>query len=391
MKYGVFLPVSGRAASRKTLMQAAQQAESLGYDSVWAADRLVMPWKIETAYPYSKESTFIVPPDRPFFDTLTCLAFLAGCTEKIQLGMSVMVLPYRHPLHWAKIATTIDQLSTGRLIMGVGVGWMEEEFTAMNAPFKERGAVSDEQLTLLKQLWTEEHITFRGKYYNVDDIAFNPKPYQKPRVPIWVGGEGKFAQRRAGRYGDAWFPYFVRITPAELAARFDYVRKMAREAGRNPDELALACCLPIELTSDYAKQEEDYLKGSIEQISERLRMFQRVGVTHIGLQFMIPHYPERQEQIERFAKEALPALKAYGATKSCSCSPELMFAFASPCLLPLSQRLARLEPRKLLERRKASERIEPRAGTVGTMGTSGTIRNCRSVLKLNLWTGKNET
>jgi probable F420-dependent oxidoreductase len=310
MKYGVFLPVSGRAASRKTLMQAAQQAESLGYDSVWAADRLVMPWKIETAYPYSKESTFIVPPDRPFFDTLTCLAFLAGCTENIQLGMSVMVLPYRHPLHWAKIATTIDQLSTGRLIMGVGVGWMEEEFTAMNAPFKERGAVSDEQLTLLKQLWTEEHITFRGKYYNVDDIAFNPKPYQKPRVPIWVGGEGKYAQRRAGRYGDAWFPYFVRITPAELAARFDYVRKIAREAGRNPDELALACCLPIELTSDDAKQEEDYLKGSLEQISERLRMFQRVGVTHIGLQFMISHYPERQEQIERFAKEALPALRS---------------------------------------------------------------------------------
>ncbi len=314
MKYGVFLPVSGRAASRKTLMQAAQQAESLGYDSVWAADRLVMPWKIDTAYPYSKESTFIVPPDRPFFDTLTCLAFLAGCTETIQLGMSVMVLPYRHPLHWAKIATTIDQLSTGRLIMGVGVGWMEEEFVAMNAPFKERGAVSDEQLTLLKQLWTEEHITFRGKYYNVNDIAFNPKPYQKPRVPIWVGGEGKYAQRRAGRYGDAWFPYFVRITPAELAARFEYVRKIARESGRSPDELTLTCCLPIELTPDDAQQEENYLKGSVEQVTDRLQMFQKVGVTHIGLQFMVPHYPERQEQIERFAKEALPALKAYGKT-----------------------------------------------------------------------------
>jgi probable F420-dependent oxidoreductase len=314
MKYGVFLPVSGRAASRKTLMQAAQQAESLGYDSVWAADRLVMPWKIDTAYPYSKESTFIVPPDRPFFDTLTCLAFLAGCTETIQLGMSVMVLPYRHPLHWAKIATTIDQLSTGRLIMGVGVGWMEEEFAAMNAPFKERGAVSDEQLTLLKQLWTEEHITFSGKYYNVNDIAFNPKPYQKPRVPIWVGGEGKYAQRRAGRFGDAWFPYFVRITPAELAARFEYVRKIAREAGRSPDELTLACCLPIELTPDNAQQEENYLKGSVEQVTDRLQMFQKVGVTHIGLQFMVPHYPERQEQIERFAKQALPALRAYGKT-----------------------------------------------------------------------------
>jgi probable F420-dependent oxidoreductase len=311
MRCGVFLPVSGRAASRKTLMQAAQHAEALGYDSVWAADRLVIPWKIETTYPYSKEATFIVPPDRPFFDTLTCLAFLAGCTEKIQLGMSVMVLPYRHPLHWSRIATTIDQLSTGRLILGVGVGWMEEEFTAMNAPFKERGKVSDEQLTLLRQLWTEEHITFHGKYYNVDDIAFNPKPYQKPRIPIWVGGEGKAAQRRAGVYGDGWFPYFVRITPTELAARFEYVRSIARDAGRDPDELTFACCLPIELTSSDVQQEEDYLKGNIEQVAARLQMFQKVGVTHIGLQFMIPHYPERQEQIERFAKEALPALRAY--------------------------------------------------------------------------------
>lgn len=311
MKFGVFLPVSGRAASRKTLMEAAQQAEALGYDSVWAADRLVMPWKIETTYPYSKEAAFIVPPDRPFFDTLTCLAFLAGCTENIQLGMSVMVLPYRHPLHWAKIATTIDQLSTGRLILGVGVGWMEEEFAAMNAPFKERGKVSDEQLTLLQLLWTEEHITFHGQYYNVDDIAFSPKPHQKPRLPIWVGGEGKQAQRRAGRYGDAWFPYFVKITPGELAAGFENVRAEATKAGRNPNEVALACCLPVELTAKDGPPIESYLKGSVEQVAERLKQFIDAGVVHIGVQFMIPHYPERREQIERFAREALPELKAY--------------------------------------------------------------------------------
>lgn len=311
MKFGVFLPVSGRAAGRRTLMEAAQQAEALGYDSVWAADRVVMPWKIDTPYPYSKEATFIVPPDRPFFDTLTCLAFLAGCTEKIQLGMSVMVLPYRHPLYWARIATTIDQLSTGRLIMGVGVGWMAEEFAALGAPFNERGRVSDEQLTLLKQLWTDEHITFHGEHYHVDDIAFSPKPYQKPRIPIWVGGEGEPAQRRAGRFGDAWFPYFVRVTPEELAARFANVRAEAKKAGRNPDEIALACCLPIELTLQEVAQEHDYLKGSIAQVTDAIMRFIDVGVIHIGLQFMIPHYPERQQQIERFASEALPALKAY--------------------------------------------------------------------------------
>ena len=155
MQLGVFLPISGRAASRETLMQAARQAESLGYDSVWAADRIIIPWQIDTVYPYSKEATFIVPPDRPFFEPLTSLAFLAGCTEKIRLGMSVMVLPYRHPLYWAKIATTLDHLSSGRLIMGVGVGWMEEEFNALAATFAERGQVSDEQLRLLEKLWRD--------------------------------------------------------------------------------------------------------------------------------------------------------------------------------------------------------------------------------------------
>jgi probable F420-dependent oxidoreductase len=311
MKFGVFLPVSGRAAGRTTLMQAARQAEQLGFDSVWAADRLVIPWKIETTYPYSKEATFIVPPDRPFFDTMTCLAFLAGCTEKIQLGMSVMVLPYRHPLHWARIATTIDQLSTGRLILGVGVGWMEEEFSALNAPFKERGKVSDEQLHVIKKLWSEEHITFKGDYYNFEDIAFLPKPFQQPRLPIWVGGEGSYAQRRAGRYGDAWFPYFVKVTPAELAAGYENVRAEAKKAGRDADEVKLACCLPVELTPKDGPPIENYLKGSIDQVVERIRQFIDVGVIHLGLQFMIPHYPERREQIERFGREALPDLKAY--------------------------------------------------------------------------------
>lgn len=310
MKFGVFLPVSGRAATRATLMEAAQQAERLGYDSVWSADRIIIPWEINTTYPYSRSATFIVPPDRPFLEALTCLAFLAGCTEKLQLGMSVMVLPYRHPLYWAKITATIDHLSTGRLIMGVGVGWMEEEFKAMNAPFAERGKIADEQLRLLDHLWQDEHIAFDGSYYKLDDIAFSPKPFQKPRVPIWVGGEGKRAQRRAGTFGDAWFPYFVRITPLELAKRFENVRRCAAEAGRDPDRIALACCLPIELTAADVPQEEDYLRGSVAQVTEALHKFKQIGVVHIGLQFMIAHWPERKEQIERFAKEALPALKA---------------------------------------------------------------------------------
>jgi probable F420-dependent oxidoreductase len=309
MKFGVFLPISGRAAGPKTLMDAARQAESLGYDSVWCADRIIIPWEIKTPYPYSEGQTFIVPPDRPFFEPLTCLAFLAGCTEKIALGISVLVLPYRHPLYWAKIATTIDHLSNGRLILGVGVGWMKEEFEALGANFAARGELSDEQLDLLKILWREEHAKFSGRHYRFHDIAFSPKPLQQPRIPIWVGGEGTCAQRRAGEYGDAWFPYFVRMTPRELARRFDNVRRSAQKAGREPDQIRLNCCLPIELSREPLPQEEDRLRGSVEQVGQALAGYDKIGVGHIALQFMVPHWPERTEQIARFAREVMPAFK----------------------------------------------------------------------------------
>ena len=287
-------------------MEAARPAESLGYDSVWAADRIVIPWEIKTPYPYSEGQQFIVLPDRPFFEPLTCLAFLAGCTEKVKLGMSVLVLPYRHPLYWAKVATTIDHLSKGRLILGVGVGWMIKEFEALGASFKERGDLSDEQLKLIKVLWEEEKVRFEGRHYGFGEIAFYPKPRQKPRIPIWVGGEGVRAQRRAAAYGDAWFPYFVRITPQELARRFENVRRWAAEAGREPNQIRFACCLPIEVSTQPVAQEEDRLRGNPEQLAEALRAFRKIGVEHIALQFMMPHWPERQAQIERFAREVMP-------------------------------------------------------------------------------------
>lgn len=308
MKIGVFLPISGRAAGPGTLMEAARKAETWGFYSVWAADRIIIPWEIETSYPYSADHQFIVPPDRPFLEPLTCLAFLAGCTEKIVLGMSVLVLPYRHPLYWAKIITTLDHLSKGRTILGVGVGWLKEEFDALGSPFEDRGSRSDEQLQILKQLWENSHPQFKGRYYSFDNVAFYPKPLQKPRIPIWVGGEGAYAQRRAGRYGDAWFPYFVKITPKELAARFAKVRYWAAEEGRDNGEVHLSCCLPVEVTLEPVPQEEGRLKGHTEQLVESLKGFDRIGVEHLALQFMAPRWPDRLEQMERFAQEVLPVL-----------------------------------------------------------------------------------
>ncbi len=309
MKFGAFLPISGRAAGPATLMEAARGAEALGYDSVWTADRIIIPWQINTLYPYSEEQSFIVPPDRPFLEPLTCLAFLAGCTEKISLGMSVLVLPYRHPLYWAKVSTTIDHLSKGRLILGVGVGWMVEEFEALGVPFDERGKLSDEQLDIINLLWKEERPRFEGRYYRFGEIAFYPKPFQKARIPIWVGGEGARAQRRAALYGDAWFPYFVRITPRELRRRFDNIRRLAGEAGRDPDMIRLACCLPIEVSREPVPQEEDRLRGTPDQLIKALEGYRGIGVEHVALQFMVPHWPERMEQIERFAQGVMPSFK----------------------------------------------------------------------------------
>ena len=314
MDFGVFLPVSGRASSRDGLIHAAQKAEELGFTTVWAADRIVIPWKIETPYKYNWSGSFFVPPEASFLEALTVLAFLAGATEKVKLGISVLVTPYRDPLYWAKIATTVDQLSQGRLVLGLGVGWMKEEFDALGRGdlFKARGRVADEQITILRTLLTEEHCSFHGEFYDFDDIAFQPKSYDPDKpLELWIGGEAKVAQRRAGRVGDSWFPYFPRITPEDMRSRYDLVRQTAEESGRNPDDVALNCCLSVEITDEEVEQEPDLLRGTPEQVGEALERFRDIGVQHLGLQFLVGRFPQRLEQMQRLSEAVIaPGLLA---------------------------------------------------------------------------------
>jgi probable F420-dependent oxidoreductase len=309
MKLGVFLPVSGKAAGAEVLTEASQQAENLGYDSVWAAERLVNPWEMKTSYPYKADSQWFVAPDVPFLEPLTCLAFMSAVTKKVQLGISVAVLPYRHPLYTARVATSIDKLSNGRLILGVGIGWMVEEFNALGVDFHKRGAMSNEQLQIFNTLWKEERPSFHGKHYNFDPVSVSPKPVQQPRFPIWQGGESEPAQKRAATYADAWFSYFVKITPQEMAAKYANVRKFAKEAGRNPDDVKLCCCRPVEITQQPVPQKDDTLEGTPEQLIAALKRFKEIGVQHMALQFMVGRWPERKVKIERFAKEVMPALR----------------------------------------------------------------------------------
>ncbi len=307
MDYGVFLPVSGAASTRAGLTHAAQTAERLGYTTVWAADRIIIPWKIETDYAYSWSGSFIVPPDKPFLESMTALAFLAGATESIKLGVSVLVTTYRDPVHWAKVAATIDWLSEGRFILGVGIGWMEEEFAALGRAdlFPRRAQVADEQLRVARNLFTEEHCSFHGEHYSYEDIAFYPKSFGSP-IPIWCGGESSGAQRRAGVHADAWFPYFARVTPEELAKRYARVRDAASKAGRDPDSVRLHCCLSVEVTGEPVEQEPDRLRGTPEQVADALERFAEVGVEHVALQFLVGRYPERVAQMERLAPAIVP-------------------------------------------------------------------------------------
>lgn len=297
MDFGVFLPVSGAACTRSGLTHAARTAERLGFTTVWAADRIIIPWRIDTAYAYSWSSQFIVPPEKPFLESMTALAFLAGATETIRLGVSVLVLPYRDPVHWAKVAATIDWLSEGRFILGVGIGWMEEEFDALGRTdlFKPRARVAEEQLQIARNLFTEQHCSFSGEHYSYEEIAF----YPKSSMPVWCGGESRGAQRRAGTHGDAWFPYFARVTPEDLAERFARVREAAAAAGREPDDIKLNCCLSAEVTAEAVEQEPDRLRGTPEQVAEAISRFEDVGVEHVALQFLVGRYPERLDQMER--------------------------------------------------------------------------------------------
>jgi probable F420-dependent oxidoreductase len=306
--------VSGRAATRGALIHAATVAAELGFTTVWAADRIVIPWTIETPYNYNWTGSFFLPPEAPFLEPLTVLAFLAGATERLRLGISVLVMPYRDPVYWSKIVATLDQLSEGRFILGVGVGWMQEEFVALGHGdlFEPRGKVADEHLEMFRTLLSEEHASHRGEFYAFSDIAFQPKGHARDgRIEVWVGGEARPSQRRAGRYGDSWFPYFPRVTPDEMAKRYGHVRQVAEQTGRDPDRVALNCCLSVEITDEDVPQEPDLLRGSPGQVAERLHGFREIGVGHCGLQFLVGRFPQRLEQMRRFSEEVIqPGLLA---------------------------------------------------------------------------------
>ncbi len=207
----------------------ARRAEELGFESVWLPEHLIFPAEINSPYPYSVDGTAPIDPSTPLLDPLVLLAQVAAVTTRIRVGTNVYVLPLRHPIQTARMAVTLDVVSAGRLSLGIGAGWLAEEFAAVDVDFARRGARTRECIRAIRALWTEDTIEFRGKFFSFGPVKFEPKPVQRPHPPILLGGESEAALRRAAELGDGWFG--VRHTPASAREKRQRLEEHRRAAG----------------------------------------------------------------------------------------------------------------------------------------------------------------
>ena len=267
MKVGVNLINFGPGANADSFRRTVEISETLGYHLVMTSDHIAVTSDVADRYP------------APFYEPLSTLGWLAGITN-MEIGSTVIIVPYRSPLETAKACANIDQLSGGRFIFGVGVGWAEGEFDVLGVPFNRRGAMTDEYLEAIKVLWTEDVASFEGKYVSFKDINTAPRPVQNPHPPIWVGGPSAAAMRRAVRHG-AWHP--IRITVDHLKnTDFPLLKRIADEEGEPVPDLCPRIRLRI---TDSPMSEIERLagEGTIDQIRGDLEQLQALGCTYVLL------------------------------------------------------------------------------------------------------------
>ena len=314
IEFGISTLSRGILLSREAYMQVAQAAERAGFAFLSVNDHLVVPGNLGSAYPYTQDGAWAAAEHGHCFDQLATLAFLAGCTSRLRLLTSVMVVPHRQPIATAKMLATIDVLSGGRLILGVGAGWMREEFALLGAPFAERGAVTDEYLEAFKALWTQARPAYAGKHVKFADLIFEPKPMQKPHPPIWVGGESLAALRRTVRLGDAWYPgnnsqTKSLDTSAWLGTAIAGLRDMAEAAGRDPASIAVSLIVqnPFEWSAHKIQDgsARAFFTGGSADMAADATALEAVGVRHVALRLGGTSLAGSLERIDRFGREVI--------------------------------------------------------------------------------------
>ena len=312
MEYGFYLPNSGAGAEPDALADIAKLGDRLGFFCMVMPDHILQPNQINSTYPYSLTGDILAAGqsgDGEWPEQITTLAYLAGVTERIRLVTSVMIIPYRNPILTAKMLSTLDMLSKGRLILGAGVGWMEEEFELLDAPpFAERGAVTNEYLQAFIELWTKDDPKFEGKYVNFSDITFLPKPVQKPYPPIWIGGQSKPAIRRAAQIGDCWHPVgaipAAPLEPEELAENLVLLHQYAEKAGRDPATIQVSVKAPLYDAGDSSGPRRRF-SGSSDEVRQDIQTYSDVGVTHLIFDFRTGDPKQTEDRMARFSEEVM--------------------------------------------------------------------------------------
>ncbi len=299
MKYGAILPNVGPLAHIDSLARIAQNAEHLGYDGVFLSDHIAIPSDLRSAYPYRSDGRFPLTTSDRILEPVTTLAYLAAVTSRLQLGFSVLVLPYRHPVLNAKMLGTLDVISNGRLIVGAGVGWMAEEFAALDSNFEARGAVTDEHIALLKAFWTNPEPNVRGTHYSVAGVGMAPSPVSKPHPPIWTGGISPPALRRAATIADGW--HGVRQSPADVARVSARIGELRTSRGETKDGFTISLRAGLDITDEpFDGAGRTPLRGSPEQIAADVIDYVQAGLDYLVVEPRAATPEQMIDQLERF-------------------------------------------------------------------------------------------
>jgi probable F420-dependent oxidoreductase len=278
MRIGFALPQVGPLATPDLLVQAARRAEALGYDSLWVLERLLYPIEPRTPYPPVADGKMPVHYQR-VLDPLESLTFVAAHTSRIALGTSVLNMPFHNPLILARQLATLDVLSAGRLRVGLGLGWSEDEFEAAGASLKDRGRRADEFIRVLKAVWTTDPVAFDGEFFRIAPSIVEPKPVQRPHPPIYLAAFAPGSMARVGRLADGWNP--VAIPAEEMGRMMDEIRATARAAGRDPDRLELIVRANLEVVEAPLGDGRAIFTGSLDEIEQDIRAVRAIGATEL--------------------------------------------------------------------------------------------------------------
>lgn len=313
MKVGILLPQTGDLATSENILYIGKEAEKEGFDSVWVFERLLWPVKPQT--PYGGVPNLPIPVEyQSVLDPLETLTYLAGNTQRISLGTSIIDILFHNPVILARRFATLDVLSGGRVIAGLGLGWSKDEYDASGIPFSHKGARADEYMQVLKRIWTDDVVEFRGQFYNIPASKIGPKPVQKPHPPILLGAYSPKAFPRIVNYADGWIPIAGSVPLEQQEQAINGLREAARKANKDPSNIRIFVLsypnvLDASSQSSSSNQQRSPMSGTIDQIGSDIDRFKAMGAEHIifGYAFSpigkdVKKMMEVTKQLARFAR-----------------------------------------------------------------------------------------